>query len=623
MAQAVQANFPGTKIATGPYTEDGFYYDFDFGEAEFSDKDFKKIEKSMKKIVSQNQDFQMFEVSYDQAREIIKLMWEDFKIEIIDMLESGKFKNTEKITGKISFYINTGKWGNASELQEFIQSKGYFDFSSHMDGDQVRNLKFIDMCAGPEHVASTSFLDANSFKIARVAGAYWMGNEKNQQLTRIYAYAFENKDELAEYIKQREEAKKRDHRVLWKQLEYYSIEEEIGLGLPLYLPNGAKLRQLLEKYMVQEAEKAGYMYVYTPHIGKSTLFARSWHLDHYKDGMFSPVQMTNLDGEWHVDGKAEEFYLKPMNCPMHHYIYMNKPRSYRELPYRLMEFGTVYRYEDSGALSGLIRVRGFTQNDAHVYCMKSQLFDVISEALDRFIRAYDALGITGYEIRFSLPDFENNAEKYGEETEEWKESIIAMRKVLDEIGIDYYDAPDEAAFYGPKIDIQVKNVNGKEDTLSTIQVDYSIAEKFGITYKNSDGEDEVPAIIHMALMGSIDRFMGFLIEMNAGRFPFWIAPEQVRVISVSSNVESYAKEVEKAMEEIYIMKPLRFNELRHTLDISENSLAKKVRQAELSKVPLLCIVWDTDMEEKTVSLRSKKEQVTIPLSELKSYIEGL
>jgi threonyl-tRNA synthetase len=269
---------------------------------------------------------------------------------------------------------------------------------------------------------------------------------------------------------------------------------------------------------------------------------------------------------------------------------MNKPRSYRELPYRLMEFGTVYRYEDSGALSGLIRVRGFTQNDAHVYCMKSQLFDVISEALDRFIRAYDALGITGYEIRFSLPDFENNAEKYGEETEEWKESIIAMRKVLDEIGIDYYDAPDEAAFYGPKIDIQVKNVNGKEDTLSTIQVDYSIAEKFGITYKNSDGEDEVPAIIHMALMGSIDRFMGFLIEMNAGRFPFWIAPEQVRVISVSSNVESYAKEVEKAMEEIYIMKPLRFNELRHTLDISENSLAKKVRQAELSKVPLLCIV---------------------------------
>ena len=621
MAQAVKQNFPETKIATGPYTDDGFYYDFDFWEQDFSDKDFKKIEKSMKKIISQNQDFQSFEVSYDEAREILTTMNEDFKIELVDALESGKFKNSEKITGKISFYINTGKWWEITETQTLIQEKWYFDFSTHLDGDQIRNLKFIDMCAGPEHVASTASLDANSFKIARVAGAYWLGSEENKQLTRIYAYAFENKEVLDNHLKMLEEAKKRDHRVLGKQLEYFSIEEEIGLWLPLYLPNGAKLRQILEKYMIQEAENAGYQYVYTPHIGKSTLFARSGHLDHYKDGMFSPLQMKNLDGQWEVDGKVEEFYLKPMNCPMHHYIYLYKPRSYRDLPFRLMEFWTVYRYEDSGALTGLIRVRGFTQNDAHVYCMKSQLFEVISEALERFIRAYEALGIQGYEIRFSLPDFENNAEKYGEETQEWKESIIAMRKVLDEIGVDYYDAPNEAAFYGPKIDIQVKNVNGKEDTLSTIQVDYSIAGKFGIRYKSADGSDETPAIIHMALMGSIDRFMWFLIEMNAGRFPFWIAPEQVRIMSVSPDAQVYAKQVEETLKDIYLMKPLKFNELRYTLDVSENSLAKKVRQAELAKVPLLCIVWDTDVENNTVSLRCKKEQITIPLWKLREYIE--
>jgi threonyl-tRNA synthetase len=318
--------------------------------------------------------------------------------------------------------------------------------------------------------------------------------------------------------------------------------------------------------MLQQAEKAGYQYVYTPNIAKSDLFAKSGHLDHYRDGMFAPINMVNLNGEGEVDGKVEQFYLKPMNCPMHHMIYLNKPKSYRDLPYRLMEYGTVYRYEESGVLSGLIRVRGFTQNDAHVYCTRKQLFEVISEALDRFIRAYKVLGIKDYKIRFSLPDFENNTEKYGEETQEWKDAIGAMKSVLDELKVDYYEAPNEAAFYGPKIDIQVKNVNGKEDSLSTIQVDYSIAPKFGITYTDNEDTKQVPAIIHMALMGSIDRFMAFLIEMNGGRFPFWVAPEQIRILTVSDAVFPYLTEVESILQDTYLMKPYRFNEIRYEVD---------------------------------------------------------
>ena len=388
-------------------------------------------------------------------------------------------------------------------------------------------------------------------------------------LTRIYGIAFDSKEELEAYETAREEAKKRDHRKLGKELGIYMISEEVGTGLPLYLPAGATIRQTLEKYCYQEAKQAGYQYVYTPHIGKSDLFARSGHLDHYKDGMFSPIDMTNLDGEGaDADGKVEQFYLKPMNCPMHHYIYLNQPRSYRELPYRLYEYGTVYRYEDSGTLSGMIRVRGFTQNDAHVYCRTSQLKEVIGEAITRFEAAYAAVGIVDYKIRFSLPDFENDPEKFGEETPEWKESVAAMRHALDELGVDYYDAPGEAAFYGPKIDFQVKNVNGKEDSLSTIQVDYSIAPKFGITYTNEDGEDEVPVIIHMALMGSIDRFMAFMIEMTAGRLPFWLAATQVKVLTVNNEAETlaYVDQITSLLNETALMKPLRFNEIRYEVD---------------------------------------------------------
>jgi threonyl-tRNA synthetase len=330
--------------------------------------------------------------------------------------------------------------------------------------------------------------------------------------------------------------------------------------------------------------------------------------------------MVNLKGEGSVDGAVEQFYLKPMNCPMHHQIYLHKPRSYRELPYRLMEYGTVYRYEESGTLTGLIRVRGFTQNDAHVYCMRSQLFEVISEALARFLRAYQVLGIRDYKIRFSLPDFENNAEKYGPETQEWRDAISAMQAVLDELGVEYYEALNEAAFYGPKIDIQVRNVNGKEDSLSTIQVDYSIAPKFGITYVGPDGKEETPAIIHMALMGSIDRFMAFMIEMNAGRFPFWVAPEQVRILTVTDAVAPYASQVAQILRETALMKPLRYNEVRFSLDDRAESLGKKVRGAELDKIPVVLIIGEQDMANRTVSIRTRDGESTIALDALVEFL---
>jgi threonyl-tRNA synthetase len=491
------------------------------------------------------------------------------------------------------------------------------------DEDTGEDL-FVDLCRGP-HVASVQELRTLGFKLDKFSGCYWRGDQKrNIQMQRIYALVFASQAELQAFLDNREEAKKRDHRVLGQQLELFIINDEVGAGLPMYLPRGGLIRQTLERYCYQEAKKVGYQYVYTPHIGKSTLFARSGHLDHYRDGMYAPIEMVNLKGEGKDEtGKGELFYLKPMNCPMHHYIYLSKPRSYRDLPFRLYEYGTVYRYEDSGVLSGLIRVRGFTQNDAHVYCTPEQLKEVIGEAIDRFTRAYRDIGITDYKIRFSLPDFENDKEKYGEETPEWRESISAMRRALDELQIDYYDAIGEAAFYGPKIDFQVKNVNGKEDTLSTIQVDYSIAPKFNITYKDKDGQDKTPVIIHMALMGSIDRFMAFMLEMTGGRLPFWLAPEQVRILTINDQVLDYVDKIKLILSEIVLMEPLKYNELRFGVDDRPETLNKKIRDAEIQKIPIILIVGPKDKDNNEVSIRTHEQgEIKVKLTELKNFISN-
>ncbi len=525
----------------------------------------------------------------------------EFGFEIVEVIENGDigYIDTDK-----SYSFNGDKKWLHFICKKIIQleSKKYLQ----TDTSQSLNLQNL------------------GFKLDKFSASYWRGDQaRGINMQRLYALVYESKDELKEFINQREEAKKRDHRTLGQQLEIYTITETVGAGLPLYLPRGSVIRKLLETYCYQEAKKSGYQYVYTPHIGKSDLFAKSGHLDHYADGMFAPIDMVNLNGEGKVEGKVEQFYLKPMNCPMHHQIYLNKPKSYRDLPYRLYEYGTVYRYEDSGALSGMIRVRGFTQNDAHVYCRFDQLKSVIGEAIERFSKAYEAVGITDYKIRFSLPDFVNDKEKYGEETQQWIDSVAAMRVSLDELGVEYYEAKGEAAFYGPKIDFQVRNVNGKEDSLSTIQVDYSIAPKFDITYKDSDGTDQTPVIIHMALMGSIDRFMAFVIEMTGGKFPFWLAPEQIRILTINDEVLPYVAKIKAELDETVLMKPLKYNEIRYHVDSRSESLGKKIREAKLDKIPMLMIVGEKDVEAGEVSIEYNGESVKVGLGELKGWIEGV
>lgn len=606
MAAAVKEMFPETQFGVGPVIENGCYYDFVLPRP-LIPEDMPLLEDKIKALLKRNLVFKVQEVSLEKAIEVFTELKQPLKLELLNDLAT---KGTTRLNEEEADAIGI----DPSNVKITIYRLE--------DEDSGEDL-FVDLCRGP-HIESTQKLEKIGFSLDKFSAAYWRGDQdRDIRMQRIYALVFDSKPELEAFVTQREEAKKRDHRVLGQQMEIFIVHEEVGAGLPMYLPNGATIRQTLEKYCYQEAKKVGYQYVYTPHIGKSDLFARSGHLDHYRDGMYSPINMVNLKGDGVVDGKTEQFYLKPMNCPMHHYIYLNKPRSYRELPFRLYEYGTVYRYEESGVLTGLIRVRGFTQNDAHVYCAQDQLKDVIGEAINRFTQAYKDIGISEYKIRFSLPDFENDKEKYGEETQEWRDSIRVMRKALDDLGVDYYDAIGEAAFYGPKIDFQVKNVNGKEDSLSTIQVDYSIAPKFNITYKDSDGQDKVPAIIHMALMGSIDRFMAFMLEMTGGRLPFWLASTQVKILAINDQVLPYVEQIKQILSEVVLMKPLKYNEIRYEVDDRSESLGKKIREAEIQKIPVMLIVGSKDVEAGEISVRTQSGEQKVKLEELKVWLEGM
>ena len=588
MAQAVQQNFPGTKIATGPFTEDGFYYDFDFWNIEFSDKDFKTIEKSMKKIISQNQDFQMFEVSYDEAREIIKLMGEDFKIELVDMIESWKFKNTEKITGKISFYINTWKGVVTNEsiksVQEFIQSKWYFDFVSHMDGDQVRNLKFIDMCAGPKHVSSTSSLDANSFKIARVAGAYWLWDEKNQQLTRIYCYAFDSKEGLGTHLKMLEEAKKRDHRIIGAKLKLFTVSELIGPGLPLMQPAGMVIRKELEDYLWDLHRTRWYERVWTPHIAKEALYETSGHAAKFGDELFR------------VQGKEDAFIMKPMNCPHHMQIFADNQFSYRDMPVRYFEPATIYRDEKSGQLSGLTRVRAITQDDGHLFCRVEQIKDEVKTITDIIKEFYTTLGLTDdYWVSLSVRGEDKS--KYLWTDEVWKIAEAALQEAADENKLPYKRIEWEAAFYGPKLDFMFKDAIGREWQLATIQCDFNLPERFDLSFTNPEWEKERPVVIHRAIAGSLERGMWVFIEHFAGTFPLWMSPRQVRIITVADKFVDYADGVYKKLKEQWI---------RVELDDSSDSLNKKVRNAEKMHVNYILVIWEEEENASSVSVRNYK-----------------
>lgn len=606
MAQAVKEHFPDAKLGIGPATDDGFYYDFDFGDAIITENDLKKIEKSMKKILSQKQKFIHFHVSYDEAREILKVMNEEFKNILIDRFESGNFKNEEKLeSGTIDFSINTSK-GKSSEyyakIQEFLKEKNFYDFTE-LDGDQVKNLKFIDMCAGP-HIDSTADIDPNSFALARIAGAYWLGDAKNQQLTRIYAYAFETAEELDAHLKMLEEAKKRDHRILGKKMKLFTISDLVGSGLPLIQPRGMIMRKAIEDYLWSLHADKGYDRIWTPHLAKEDLYITSGHAGHYLEDMFSVWGGTS----------QEKFYVKPMNCPHHMQLFADNQFSYRDMPIRYFEPATVYRDEKTGQLSGLTRVRSITQDDGHLFCRVTQIKDEVSIIVGIIKEFYKTFGLLdGYWVSLSVRDPEN-LEKYLGDESVWQTAEKALEDAAKANDLNYKRMEGEAAFYGPKLDFMFKDAIGREWQLATIQCDFNLPNRFELSFKNEEGREERPVVIHRAISGSLERFMGIMIEHFAGVFPLWIAPEQVRIVPVGEAFVNYAEDVFVEMKK---------HGIRVKLDDSSDSLSKKIRNAETAHVNYILVVGEQEKNSGTLAVRNykTKEQTSENIADFVARIQ--
>ncbi|MBI2633628.1 MAG: threonine--tRNA ligase [Parcubacteria group bacterium] len=573
MATAISELYPDAKFGVGPVIENGFFYDVETQQPLTLD-DFEKIETKMRELQSRDIVFERKEMPLDAAIKKFQGLQQPYKIELLnDLKKYGTTKLDEQEREGI-MNINT--------------------VSAYQSG------LFFDLCRGP-HVDSAKQIGA--FKLHKLSGAYWRGSEKNKMLQRIYGLCFETQKELDEYLTMIKEAEKRDHRVLGEQLGIFMISEYVGKGLPLWLPKGSLLRKIIEDYMYEKEKRAGYTYVYTPHLTKRNLYERSGHLAHYKDSMYAPIIIED-----------EEYYLKPMNCPHHHMIYAHTLKSYRDLPLRLAEFGTVYRYERSGVLSGLMRVRGFTQNDSHIYCTAEQLESEILGVLALFKEVYNDFDISDYWFRLSLPDF-NNAEKYGdiENKKLWEYSADRIRAALKQFGAPYQEVEGEAAFYGPKVDAQIKNVYGHEDTIATIQIDFYMPERFDLTYIDHDGEKKRPFIIHRAILGSFDRFIAFLIEKTAGTFPLWCAPVQVYFAPVGKEWIETARELAKEFEQ---------NSIRTEVDSTNETIGYKVRKAEQQKMPYIIVIGEKEAKggELTVRIRGVKNMAKIERGKLIEFL---
>ena len=541
LAQSLLALYPEAKLTIGPAIENGFYYDVDFGGASFSEKDLPALEKQFLTFAREKFEFKMRMSSKAEALDFYKKENNPFKVELIENLEDGTIS-----------------------------------FCDHAD--------FTDLCRGG-HIPHTGFVKA--IKLLSVAGAYWRGDETNPQLTRIYGISFPKQKELTEYLALLEEAKKRDHRKLGKELELFTFSQKVGQGLPLWLPKGAALRERLENFLKTAQTKAGYEQVISPHIGNKELYMTSGHYEKYGADSFQPIQ-TPADGE--------EFLLKPMNCPHHCEIYKTKPWSYRDLPKRYAEFGTVYRYEQSGELHGLTRVRGFTQDDAHIFCMPEQLDEEFKKVIDLVLYVFSSLGFEDFTAQVSLRD-PKKPEKYIGETKNWDLAEQAIISAAKEKNLDYVIETGEAAFYGPKLDFMVKDALGRQWQLGTIQVDYNLPERFDLTYKGSDNELHRPVMIHRAPFGSLERFVAILLEHTAGNFPLWLMPKQVNILCVSEKYKNYALKVLNFLEN---------HEIRALLDDRNETIGKKIRESEMSKVPYMIILGEKEAEKQTVSLRKHK-----------------
>ncbi|HUQ65947.1 MAG TPA: threonine--tRNA ligase [Flavitalea sp.] len=552
LAEAVETLYPGVKFWVGPPVENGFYYDMDLGGRQLNDEDLKKLETKMSELAKQGNTFIRKEISKDEALKYFTEKDDEYKLDLLQGLKDGE----------ITFYTQ----GN-----------------------------FTDLCRGP-HIPDTGFIKA--LKLTNVAGAYWKGDEKNKMLTRVYGVSFPNQKQLDEYLNMLEEAKKRDHRKLGKELGIFTFDDEVGPGLPLWMPNGTVIIEELEKLAKQTEEKTGYKRVVTPHIAKESLYLTSGHLPYYQESMFPPMELEGM-----------KYYLKAMNCPHHHKIFAAEQRSYKDLPLRLAEYGTCYRYEQSGELFGLMRVRCLHMNDAHIYCTKDQFFQEFKAVNDMYIKYFKIFGVEKYVMRLSVHEPSKLGQKYVNEPELWKETEALVRDVLVKTNTPFIEVPDEAAFYGPKIDVQIWSTIGREFTLATNQVDFAQGRRFKLEFTNKDNQPEIPLIIHRAPLGTHERFIGFLLEHYAGRFPLWLSPLQVKVLPISDKFQDYAQS---------ILDKLKNADIRAELDDRSEKIGKKIRDTEIAKVPYMLIIGEKEVSENKVAVRrqGKGDMGTVSADEL-------
>jgi len=572
LAQAVLEFFPDAKLAIGPAIDDGFYYDFDLNGQTFSPQDLDKIEKKMRQIIKQNQKFEKYEEDVDKAIKYLKTKKQPYKLEMAEDLK----KEGEK---KLSFYRMLAPDG------------------SPRSGGAGKH-KFVDLCIGP-HVGFTKEIGA--VKLLKSAGAYWKGNEKNKMLQRIYGTAFSSEQELTEHLERLKQAEARDHRKLGQELELFADNSDVGQGLILWLPKGAMVRRIIEDYILDEYIGRGYQLVRTPHIGNEILFSTSGHLGFYKDGMYAPLEIDE-----------EKYYLKPMNCPFHVKIYQNSPKSYRDLPVRYTELGTVYRYERSGTLHGLLRVRGFTQDDGHIICRPDQLEKEIADAIELIKHILGTFGFNKFRVALSVRD-PKNKEKYLGQDSSWNQAEQALEAGIKKVGWEYKREEGEAVFYGPKIDVKVSDSIGREWQLSTLQVDFNLPSRFKMNYIDTDNQKQEPFMLHRALLGSLERFFGVLIEHYAGVFPVWLAPIQVQIIPVGAD---FIKDAQKLAEE------LKAENIRIFIDDLNETVGYKIRKAEKQKLPYVLVVGEKEANGKILNIRRHGSRETEEMSR-QDFIEKI
>lgn len=586
-AAAVKRLWPEAKFGIGPVVENGFYYDIDLGERKISEQDFPKIEKTMRKIIAEKQDFEHFTMPIDEAIEWAKQNSQPYKEELLnDLKRSGT---------TLAKDLDTAEMGTIAEGDSALDEVGFY-----------KNGDFVDLCRGP-HVANTS--EVGAFKLLRVAGAYWRGNEKNPQMQRLYGLAFATQEELDSHLQMLEEAHLRDHRRLGKELDLYTMSPLVGAGLPLFTPRGTVLREKVAQLSNQLREAKGFTKVWTPNITKTALYEASGHWAKFGDELFLVTSQETDD----------KMALKPMNCPHHTQIYAAQPRSYRDMPVRFLETTTDYRDEKTGELGGLNRVRSLTQDDSHVFARPDQIEQEIDSLLASARELYETIGMK-LRVRLSYRD---NGDGYLGDADLWESAQKQLKAAVEKNQLNYFEQDGEAAFYGPKIDFMATDAIGREHQVATVQLDFVQPERFELTYVGEDGSKQRPVMIHCALLGSIERFLSVFIEHTGGWFPLWIAPEQLRILTINETVSDYVDEITSILSEVILMKPIKYNEVRFTTDDRNESLGKKIREATAMKIPVQLIVGPKDKEAREVSVRTKNGEDKIKLDELATYLKSI